>query len=84
LRIKNGDEEIFLDFVDKESKKAFDVRIDAITYVSVGYPVDDPRYEEYWESSEPQAGVFGVYEKGVSGFWARIKKWFSIFPTRSG
>ena len=79
LRIKKDNEEISLDLTDRESKKVFDVRIDAISYVAVAYPVDDPKYEEFWGSSEPQSGIFGIYEKGFSGFWSRISSWFKKF-----
>ena len=80
LKIKKSNEEVMLDIVDRQSKKVFDIRIDPVTYISVAYPVDDSKYDPYWQGkSEPYAGVFGIYEKGISGFWGRILGWFKIF-----
>lgn len=81
LKIKNFDEEISVDIENKESLNVFGVRIDAVSYVSQGLSRDDPRYSEgdnaLFGSLKPEAGLFGVYEKGAGGFWARITNWLS-------
>ena len=78
LRLKKNNEETFLEIKDKGSNEAFGVRVDFVTYITNGYPVNQNEKTGEWEgggSSQPFAGVFGVYEKGASGFWARIANW---------
>ena len=62
LKITRSDEIKFVDINHQEDEEVFSVRIDFVTFMRTGV-------------SEPFAGVFGVYEKEVSGFWSRISNW---------
>ena len=82
LRLKKNNEETFLEIEDKKSKESFGVRVDFVSYMTNAYPLNQNEKTGEWEGgggSEPFAGVFGVYEKGASGFWTKIANWFKRF-----
>ena len=82
LRLKKNNEETFLEIEDKKSKESFGVRVNFVSYMTNAYPLNQNEKTGEWEGgggSEPFAGVFGVYEKGASGFWTKIANWFKRF-----
>ena len=72
LKIKKDDGTKFISINSKEKKEVFGVRLDFVTYMAIASPTEDLKKSSV---PEPFAGVFGVYEKGVGGFWSKVWDW---------
>ena len=78
-----------MEIKSEDSEEVFDVRIDFESYAATIFPLErDDETGKYvgGGGSEPEGGMFGVYEKGADSFLTRITRWFLTFFTffRSG
>ena len=75
LKVMKGNEVKFVSVNNRNSVAIFGVRIDFISPVMTVYPVEFNEETKKWEgggTSEPYAGLFGVYEKREPTFWQRV------------